>query len=82
MVDEATAGTAGTGLPADLRAMLEQVAEAIGLGVGHTRLELEFRNGRLAWYTPYHVRLPASHLDDVSRSAAVDDVAGPPAVSE
>lgn len=71
----AVEATAGIGLRSDLRAMLEQVAEAIGLGVGHTRLELDFRDGRLTSYTPAHVRVPASRLDELSRGAGSGDVA-------
>jgi hypothetical protein len=72
----AVAATAGSGLHPNLRDMLEQVAEAIGLGVGHTRLELEFRDGRLTWYTPAHVRVPASRLDELSRGVGAGGVGG------
>jgi hypothetical protein len=46
----------------DLRAQLEQVAEAIGLGVGQTELVTRYQDGRLKWWETRRVRVPASEL--------------------
>jgi hypothetical protein len=52
-----------------LRQMLEQVAGEIGIGAGHCRLECEFRDGHLAWWTTIHLRRSPKLLPDYREAA-------------
>ncbi|MDP9285862.1 MAG: hypothetical protein M3P41_13060 [Actinomycetota bacterium] len=58
---------ASTELPPHLRTMLEQVGEALGLGVGEAELRVRFSDGRVRWWEPSRVRVPPSKLEEPPR---------------
>lgn len=52
-----------------VRVQLEEIAAAIGLGVGEVDLRLRFSEGRLRWYETATVRSPPSRLDELAAGA-------------
>ncbi len=55
-------------MPRSREGTLPFAYESLGLGIGHgrVRLVLHFQDGKLTWFEPSFVRVPASKLDELA----------------